>query len=388
MFYQACALSLCTLLLILSSIRKLSLFSPSVITCVIWFIVFAAGIVFREDFFPITEEAFVAWLIWFLIFGFISFLFTPRIIQPTEEKYIRVFPIDYAYILIGLIVWLCYRIWVIGTNGPEHFFLNLRLSSNGLEGFEPLGVIGRFCPLVFALFVFEHIYSNKHNFNLRILCWIWMLAYAIATMGKFSLLTPFLAWSVIKGIQGKISSTRVIIFSCIIFILMLVIHFIRAGEQDETGLLDVLATYIYSPIVALGYLQPISLDQPAPFVMRFIYALGNFFGLNAAPVNVILDYVYVPSPTNVYTVMHPFFHDFSLIGVFLEALFYLFLFGFLFRISLLKQGYYLGLYAMFSVCLVGQFIGELFLMLLSQHIQEAISLAFVFFVSRRKFDVS
>lgn len=214
-----------------------------------------------------------------------------------------------------------------------------------------------------------------------------MLSYAVATMGKFAVLTPILAWIIIKWFQAKVPMSRIVAIACGTFILVLILHFIRAGEQDETGFLDVLATYVYSPIVALGYLKPVVLDQAAPYVFRFVYALGNFFGLSSPPIDVISDYVYIPSPTNVYTVMHPFWHDFSLVGVVLGAFFYTFLFCFVFWRAVMKHGYYLGLYAMFSVCLVGQFFGELFLMTLSQHIQEAISLALIFIVSRRRFHV-
>ncbi|WP_232424766.1 O-antigen polymerase [Tepidiphilus thermophilus] len=296
-------------------------------------------------------------------------------------------PDNYFYLLLGLVVWIWYRIWVVGSSGPEHFFLNLRLSSNGLEGFEPLGTVGRFYPLIFALFTFEHIYTHKRNRHLRIICWIWMMSYAIATMGKFAVLTPILAWSIIKGLQGRIRMGRIAAIVCGTFVLMLVVHFIRKGEQDEAGFLDVLATYVYSPIVALGYVKPVVSEYTAPYVFRFFYAMGNFFGLSPAPIDVISDYVYIPFPTNVYTVMQPFLHDFSLIGVAVGALFYAFLFCILFWLAVMNKGYYLGLYAMISICLVGQFFAETLLMMLSQHIQEAIMLAFIFIVSRRRFDV-
>lgn len=387
MFYQVTALALCSFLLIFSAVRKLSIFSPPVITSAVWFIVFSAGFIFNERFFPLAEEAFIAWLIWFSIVGIVSFLFAPSEIYRPEERFIRVLPFDYFYLLLGLVVWIWYRIWVVGSSGPEHFFLNLRLSSNGLEGFEPLGTVGRFYPLIFALFTFEHIYTHKRNRHLRIICWIWMMSYAIATMGKFAVLTPILAWSIIKGLQGRIRMGRIAAIVCGTFVLMLVVHFIRKGEQDEAGFLDVLATYVYSPIVALGYVKPVVPEYTAPYVFRFFYAMGNFFGLSPAPIDVISDYVYIPFPTNVYTVMQPFLHDFSLIGVAVGALFYAFLFCILFWLAVMNKGYYLGLYAMISICLVGQFFAETLLMMLSQHIQEAIMLAFIFIVSRRRFDV-
>jgi hypothetical protein len=128
--------------------------------------------------------------------------------------------------------------------------------------------IGRFYPLIFSLFLFEHVYEREENRRLRFLLWSWMLLFAFATMGKLSLLTPILPWAIIKGVKGRLKIKKFIILVPVLFVLMMAIHFIRAGENIQS-LRDVLAGYTYAPLVGLGY---IDIDDSLPigaYVLRF-----------------------------------------------------------------------------------------------------------------------
>lgn len=383
MIYQCIGVCLCLLVLLLSVMRRLSFFSPPVLTSAVWGVVFSVGLGISERFYSITNEAFTAWVIWFSITGLGAFFFTPSGTQHIATRSIRTLRVDYSYILVFLIIWLIYRIWVVGSSGPEHFFLNLRLSSNGIEGFTSLGLIGRFYPIIFSLFIFEHIYEHKNNRSLRVLCWIWMLGYAVATMGKFAVLTPVLAWSVIQGIQRKLHYTLIIRLGIIVVGLMIAVHYIRAGVEDQSGLIDVVSVYVYSPIVALGYMQTGLEDVIGPYVFRILYAIGSVLGLAEPPVENIFEYVTIPVPTNVYTVIQPFVHDFGYLGVINGAFTYMIMFVVIFIYARYKGGYALGLYSGLSIILVGQFFGELFYSMMSGHIQFALALAVFFAISQK-----
>lgn len=383
MLYQAIALSLSLLLLASCAVRKLSLFSPPTITSAIWSIVFLAGLAFNERFYSLTDEAFAAWLIWFLINGLFAFFFTPAGHRTQFQPQIRALPFDYSYLLVGLTIWLSYRIWVVGSSGPQHFFLNLRLSSNGLDGFEPLGLIARFYPLAFALFIFENINTHQKNIHLRYLSWAFMLLYAVGTMGKFAVLTPVLTWCVIRGLQGQLSFKKLAKIGSATFLLMLTAHFVRAGEEDSTTLFDMLAIYIYSPIVALGYMDYPPSDSNGAYVFRFFYAIGHWLQLAPKPAEVILEYVSIPSPTNVYTAIHPFMHDYGLLGVTLGAFFFTTIFSSIFYFARASSNLALGIYAGISTGLVAQFIGDLVLTLISLNIQVTASFTAIYFLSRK-----
>lgn len=384
MAYHLYALALNGLLLCLAIVLRSSLYSPLVINALIWLVVFISGLFFQEGFYPLQENAFSAWLIWFMVTNLIFFLFCSSHWKSawTETK-IRRLPVDYTLPLLVLIVWLSYRLWVVGSTGPAHFLLNLRLSAINVEGVATLGLVGRFYPLVFALFLFEHVYAHRGNRHLRFLLWCWMLLYAVATMGKFSLLTPIVSWVIIQGIKGKLEVKKILVLAPVVFALMMALHFLRAGASDTLSIVDILAIYVYSPLVALGYMN---IDGSLPigaYVFRFFYAVGNRLGIAPQPVSTILQYVEIPRLTNVYTVMQPFYHDFGLPGVLLEAFFYGLFFSLLYSHSAKGRGLALILFSGYSIALVGQFFGDLLITHLSGNLQLLICVVLVYLASRK-----
>lgn len=384
MFYHLCALALITLVLGLAAVRRCSLYSPLVISASIWLVVFVAGLVFEERFYPLQEKAFIAWIIWFMVTSLIFFLLSPTGTKNSwTETEIRRLPLDYTLPLLLLIAWLVYMIWEVGSSGPDHFFFNLRLSATNREGFASLGTIVRFYPLIFALFLFEHVYSYRENRHLRLFLWCFMLLYAVATMGKLAILTPVVSWVIIQGIRGKMKVANIVLLEAVVFALMMSLHFMRAAVSNEATIEDVLAIYIYSPLVALGH---ISIDNSLPvgaYVFRFFYAFGNYMDIAPQPVETILPWVEIPEPTNTYTLMHPFYNDFGLLGVLLQAVSYGFFFSGLYWLSIKQGGLWLVLFSGYSIVLVGQFIGDFLVINLSGNLQFLIYTLVVFLSSRK-----
>lgn len=348
--------------------RRLSPYSPLMLSALVWQVVFVSGLVFGHKFFPLTDRAFVMWLVWFLVSAFFYQILSSQP-QPAPKTEVRRLPVDYTVILVGLILWLVWQVRVVGSTGPAAFFSNLRLSSNEIAGLESLGPVGRFYPLVFALFLFEHVNARAGNVRLRLLLWCLMLLYAVATMGKLAILTPVLSWAVIRGLRFSMPTRRLFILAPVAFGVMMVLHFVRAVRGDQFVLTEFLSVYSYSPIVALGYMQ---IPTDAAFgaqTFRFVYAVLDAVVGGMAPVNVVQGYVAVPYVTNVYTAIQHFALDFGLAGVFFGATAYGIFFGGLYhQARSLRQGP-LILYAGFSVILVSQFIGEFLFTMFSGQLQ-------------------
>ncbi|MEI2762162.1 O-antigen polymerase [Methanothrix soehngenii] len=170
--------------------------------------------------------------------------------------------------------------------------------------------------------------------------------------------------------------------AAVVFALMMSLHFMRAAVSNETTIEDVLAIYIYSPLVALGH---ISIDNSLPvgaYVFRFLYAFGNYLDIAPQPVETILPWVEIPEPTNTYTLMHPFYNDFGLLGVLLQAVSYGFFFSGLYWLSIKQGGLWLVLFSGYSIVLVGQFIGDFLVINLSGNLQFLIYTMVVFLFSR------
>lgn len=390
MFYQLCALASIVLVLCLAAIRRCSIYSPLMISASVWLVTFIAGLIFQERFYPIQENAFIAWFIWFMVTSMIFFLLYPsRVKTAWSRTEIRRIPFDYTVPLLLMIVWLGYRIWVVGNTGTDQFFFNLRMSAINLGGFASLGLVTRFYPLVFALFLFEHVYAHQENRHLRLLLWCWMLLYAVASMGKSQFLTLILSWVIIQGIKGRMKVGTLVLLATVAFALMMALHFTRASY--ESTIIDVLAIYIYSPIVALGYLDIKDLMPFGAYVFRFIYVIANYLGIAPLPVTTITPYVKVPELTNAYTVMQPFYHDFGMLGVPLQAVIYGLFFSCLYSLSIKKGSIGelgLVLFSGYSIVLVVQFAGDLLVMNLSGNLQFLIYTIIVFLVSKKACYVS
>lgn len=248
MLYQLCALALIALVIGLAAVRRCSLYSPLGISASIWLIVFIVGLLSDDIYYPIQENVFISWLIWFMTTSLIFFLLYPSSIKSARIRtYIRRIPVDYSLMLLFLAVWLCYQIWMVGSSGPGDFFSNLRISAVDPDNFTTLGsVIIRSYPLVFALFLFEHVYARRENRNLRLLLWCYMILYAIGNMSKLFILYPTISWIIIQERAGRLNIARISLLAVAVFSLMISVHFIRVGSViDVQKVLDMLAVYIY-----------------------------------------------------------------------------------------------------------------------------------------------
>lgn len=387
MIYSIYSLLLIILTLGLAIHRKLSIYSPLVISSIVWGMVYLSSISFESSYYDINEITFVSWLIWYLGSSFFYYLLHPINYSKYKHSFtFRQIKFNYSYLLIFTILFLAYKIWHIGNYGPSHFLLNLRISSNGLDDSEQLGLLLTIYPLIFSLFIFENINRTSDNNLVIFLLWILMLMYALATMGKFALLTPVLSWLLIRGISNRLK-TKIIVFTLLTSLLIVTsMHFLRAGDDHISTFSEFFGLYIYSPLVAFGYAD-IPNSQFGGNTFRFIYAVGSQFGLSTKPIDLILPYTATPILTNVYTAMFPFYTDFKFIGVAAGSMAYGILYGTLFNLTKLKTTFFLSVYAALSMALVGQFFGELLFSTLSMHIQTILFLVLIEkFLSREKYE--
>lgn len=273
---------------------------------------------------------------------------------------------------------------MIGSTGPEHFFLNLRLASNGIEGFGQLGLVARFYPLIFSLFIIEWLLLSSGRQRVRLYLLLWMAFYAIGTMGKFAFLTPALVVAFSLALHQKISFKQLLPLGVLSMLIMLVLHFLRSGSFALDDLGHFFSVYTYSPIVALGYLDPSHSLIFGENTFRLYYAVAHALGATTPPAEVILPYVEVPSLTNVYTGLFPYYQDFGLTGVFFAALFWGIFFGAIYYFALKGCILALFVYAVFLVVLIASFFHDLFFMVLSGHLQAVIAIVFIGFLMLRK----
>jgi len=210
-----------------------------------------------------------------------------------------------------------------------------------------------------------------------------MILYAVAIMGKSPILTPFVSWAIIHGLKGRLKFKKLILFSLIIFASMMSLHAIRSSMSYVITLADILSIYVYSPLVALGYMDIDSSLPAGAYTFRFFYALGNIINIASQPVSIYAQYVTIPELTNVYTIMQPFYYDFGMLGVLLEAVLYGLFFSILYFLSAKRGGFWLILYSGYAIVLVMQFFADLLIFRLSLNLQFLIYALIIFLTSRK-----
>lgn len=335
---------------------KVDYFSPLSLHVVSWFFVFFIGLFVGSKFYPLTDRIFYCFMIWFctLTLSFLLMYFSQIKIKKIDYKYELKYQKTYIILSIFACVILIGEIFYVGMGGPNHFFLNLRLSLF-LEEYE--GVRYIFAPyfylLMTPLFAISLMCHNAST--LKKITTLWQIIFIISTVGKLTILTTLLIFLVAKyvGVKKKLSVFYISICLILFVMISFFINIVRKAEVDDSfSLIDMLGGYIFSPIIAFGELSNNS-EIWGEYTFRFFYAFTYKLGLNdIKPNETILDYVYIPTPINVYTGIQPFFQDFGVYGIFFGALFYSVFYSLLYFKAVEQRGVYLVIYALLSISLV------------------------------------
>lgn len=386
--YVLLALLVIFIVFIIGLFLRFSLVSPFYIVSVIWFTSYSVGLIYGDYYYPLNNQGFGIWLLWYSVF-IIVFVIIFLGINGVQKRNViinqhsLVSP-NYSFALIFLIGYLVYLFISLNLFSFENPFLVLRLNAVGIDKvFDDirLDIVGRFYPIIWGLFVFENVYRSKENYFKRLLLWLLMIIYGLISVSKLYLFAPFFMWFVIRVmLEGKLRflwQAQIIGAS---FTAMVVIDFLRGGDLNFGSLLSI---YIYSPLIAISYFDFSLNDYFAPFLFRFFYAIGESIGIMQMPIGTVFPYVYVPAPVNAFTVMFPYYHDFGYPGVALGAFLHAVIFSFLYARSVVYGGFWLCIYAGLSICLLMQFFNDSLSQMLSFNMQIIITSFVVHMISRR-----
>ncbi len=340
---------------------KANLTSPLSLHCLAWFLVSVIGLFAYNEFIEFPAVSYYALLIWYLTIYFILAIGELVTFRTQSQKYFfnkEYICARYWIFIIPVAIYTIWEIYRVGTSGPASFFLNLRLANidEDYTG-EKFLVMTAVYPVMIAIFAIVCV-SNTSKKNIYAIVF-WVMLFCIGTMGKFAVITPIVIFLAIRELTKGLNRKKLIIYLPMVAIAILMLHFARMATNDDTTLSSVFGLYIYSPILALSKLPDMASNNAGEYTFRFLFAVLNKIGLSAnEPVNTILGYVDVPVPTNVYTVMQPFFQDFSLYGVAFGAILYGMIFAFIYGSA--KQGNPVSIlvYAVLAVSLFTSFLTE------------------------------
>lgn len=131
-----------------------------------------------------------------------------------------------------------------------------------------------------------------------------------------------------------------------------------ADPNDAMTFVDFFGIYVMSPAVAFERVQEDLTPQWGSHTFQTVYLFLARWGGDYEVNKKLQEFVWVPLPTNVYTIFQPFFEDFKYKGVAFFALFYGVFSGFFYRLARNDNGFGKCAYALVVYVLALQFYQE------------------------------
>ena len=356
------------------------LYAPAVIVSALWTVALLLFIFFDHDLNQLHKTFLPAILIWVVSFSFFSLLaqslnFNSPFKSVLPSKAARDI---YFYFSIATLPFLIMNVQkILSTGFNEHSFNALRQAN--VEGTTAAFFVS-FWLISFVLELF--CLSNDNRWRVVFLFLI-NLFYAVVSLGKTNFLTLFAVTFIILWHKKIIKMKAIILGSGILFAIFVIIQILRSNENYTFELNDFISMYFLSGMPAFETVLPNSSHHFGENTFRFFYALSYEFGFSKIePVDPVLQFIKVPTITNTYTVLYPFYKDFGYPGIAFFSSIMGFFYGWIFKKMQLKDFYFMTLYAVLSVGLMIQFMNETIFTLFSQNLQYIIIALFPFIISK------
>lgn len=318
-------------------------FSPWFITPLVWF-----GILFMFQFqngllYPLGTQFYTCLLIWVPLFcsaSLLTFKLLPAINDADGVEEIRTSNINYTLFNILFVITLIatpinlYRILqVVSMFDSTDLFYNLRLLAVSQE--YDFGVVRYSYILNHALFVVALWQYPK------VPLWKLLLILVMFLIGQFALMEKngiflLMVSTLFVLFEKQVIGARTIGLTLLaVVLLFFLINFSKEIKSDENAesmnFIDFIGVYILSPPVAFEFITEDLSNQFGAHTFQYFYGILNNLGIGNFIVNQRLqEWVWVPLPTNVYTIFMPFYQDFGYMGVAYFGILYGSVFGYIY----------------------------------------------------------
>lgn len=354
------------------------IFSPWAITVEVWIGVFLLYYLSSPTLYKPSEQFYVSLLIWIPVFVFTSFITFNLLEHNSEPITVETFCLNknaFNLILILSLLLspvLLYNVYkIVSLFDTEDTLSNIRtLAVNG-EGNGILSLASVFSQVSFIVGICAYPKTRVWMIIASTVC---CFLCSIAIMEKGIIITMFLCSSYVLY-ERKAMSLRGLTLSClIVLVLMFLFNIFRAGTDSDyskqTTMLDFISMYILSPIPAYCTVLHDVSQQFGVNTFAVIYDYLNRFGFGPFEVHEKLqEFVFVPIPTNVYTIFQPFYRDFGYWGIAVFAAIYGIIMGMTYRYSKKGCSFFTCLYTYFFSLIVLQFYQENLFLTLSFNFQ-------------------
>ena len=352
-------------------------FSPWMITLGVWLGIFLMFSLFGDNLYPLKDRLYTCVMIWVPVFSLLS-IAVYYALPTAKEKNTSLELSKKFYMFFLLIAVVCSPLYLYQIVKVAMMFdlnnmvNNIRIFSSYGEKDTLTTFLKYVCPINQALFIVEMWrYPNGTKWGFYAIL-VSNLLCAIAVMAKLPLFIMALSSIYVLYEKKKIRLGSIFMWAVVLLVCFYGINILRRPENvtNEMTFLDFFSIYVLSPSVAFEWAQEKLTNQFGTYSFAFFYAFASKLGLGSFYVQKQLqDFVYVPIPTNVYTVFQPYFEDFGYKGVAFFASVWGVLYGWIYR--MVKNGNPLAkcMYAYMVYALVMQFYQESLFVNLSLVIQ-------------------
>ena len=278
------------------------------------------------------------WLITLLPTSLLAYGLTRRH-EPQQRDYYKA-PIEVPRMLFNVlcvvagVLTLAYatRIWgIVSRFDMENLLYNLRLYI--VEDNSVTGLLNHVQGLNFALFLVGiWMFPKISKWQMTYIVVV-NLVFELFRMEKSGILIMILGTMFMLYQREKIKIRSILVTMAGIIVLFFFFNLSKeeADTTTETTFLDFFGMYITSPMVAFEHLYPDLTGNFGENTFCILYPYFNMLGFDLQYMERLQEFVWVPIPTNVYTVMQPFYNDFGFVGIGFFGILYGTFFGWTYR---------------------------------------------------------
>lgn len=377
------------LILLLTVKEDKSFIHPTTITCLIWLFCIVGYNIIDHDLYPLSDEFYGVLLLW--VVPFFLFCKVSSIFAQTKKVYLARYRPDFVFakwfilfFSFTALITLVIKFKEAQTFGlQDGLYASIRdLAISRARGDEnppsPLFVFfNRFAAMspVICLIYLLNDFRRKY---------IWLfyaiaIAYIFSGATKGTILNCFLAIIVILEYKKKIKLSQVFVLFSFVLIAVILVHILRSSANTEDfDLVYFLYSYLFSPLTAFdSFILESGTNFQTPLNGGFVF--GHFFNDEYPVYFENNNFVYVPSPTNVFTVLCSYYAAYGLFGISIAASLHGFFWGYVYTRSKWQEVYKILYASMFHILVFQFFYDYLITASLKGNILRMIFLFFIIY---------
>lgn len=341
-------------------------FSPWTLTIAIWgglfILYFLQGTL--NPIGPLFITNFIIWIGTFIPASLLTFILTKdenKTKSINRGKSIDVnMTLFYALLVVSLLFTILYANWIyniVSQFDTEDLLYNIRLYAIYKD--ESPGILILTQGLNFSLFLTAiWLYPKISKSTIALIVAINLLL-EFSMMEKSGILIMILS-TLFVLYEKQIIKLRSIGFTLLGIIVLFFFFNLSKESKDQNSMdfIDFLGIYVTSPIVAFEKLQITITNGWGVNTFNDVFPYLRYFGIHLESIERLQDFVFVPVPTNVYTIMQPFYNDFGSMGVAIFGLLYGWGAGFIYRKFYDGSNTYKCIYTFLVEVIIIQFYNE------------------------------